>query len=260
VSCTAKKTRSEPLAADGDVGTEEKPLLITQSVQFGCGIVEIKREGKEVTALDAPVASWKIDEDFAAGDETVYRLSGLGPDGVRFTAEMTAMDCNYSGYGYPAQMSEDLVIPTFERLLAADRVGAGHRAGAAGASGTAATGERSGVMTQTKRNKSPKSRPGTRRKPTCCLCNIESDSDSFVRTRDGAAHKSCLDAFRENPNLYKPQNLQLTKDLIEKHLYAIWRQKAGPARDNADKTKKPDQRERCGPTAPLDPDRFDETQ
>jgi hypothetical protein len=205
-------------------------LLITQSAQFrfSCRIAEIRREGKKVTALDAPVASWEIDEDFAAGDETVYRLSGLGPNGVRFTAEMTAMDRNYSGHGWPAAMDEDLVIPTFKRLLAADLVGAGHRAGAAGAS-AAATGERSGVMTQTKRNENPKSRPGTRRKPTCCLCNNACDSDSFVRTRDGAAHKSCLDAFRENPNLYSPQNLQLTKDLIKKHLYAIRRQKAGAA-------------------------------
>jgi len=209
----------------------EKTLLITQSVQlrFRCRIVEIKREGKEVAALDAPVASWEIDEDFAAGDETVYRLSGLGPNGVRFTAEMTAMDCNYSGYGYPAAMDEDLVIPTFERLLAADLVGAGHRAGAAGASAAAATGEWSGVMTQSKRNENPKSRPGTRRKPTCCLCNNACDSDSFVRTRDGAAHNRCLDAFRENPNLYSPQDLQLTKDLIEKHLHAVRRQKAGAA-------------------------------
>jgi hypothetical protein len=227
-------------------------LLITQSRQFrfSCRIVEIKREGKKVTALDAPVASWEIDEDFAAGDETVYRLSGLGPDGVRFTAEMTAMDRNYSGHGWPAAMSEDLVIPTFERLLAADLVGAGHRAGAAGASAAAATRERSRVMTQTKRNENPKSRPGTRRKPTCCLCNNACDSDSFVRTRDVAAHKSCLDAFRENPNLYSPQNLQLTKDLIEKHLYAIRRQKAGPARNDADEDEKTDQRERRGPTTP----------
>jgi len=95
-------------------------LLITQSAQFrfNCRLVEIRREGKKVTALDAPVASWEIDEDFAAGDETVYRLSGLGPNGVRFTAEMTAMDRNYSGYGWPVTMSEDLVLPTFERLLA----------------------------------------------------------------------------------------------------------------------------------------------
>ena len=206
-------------------------MLITQSAQFrfSCRIVGIKREGKKVTALDAPVASWEIDEDFAADDRTVYRLSGLGPNGVRFTAEMTAMDCNHRGYGWPAAMSEDLVIPTFERLLAADLVGAGHRAGATGTPAAAATGERSGVMTQTKRNENPKSRPGTRRKPTCCLCNNACDSDSFVRTRDDAAHKSCLDAFRENPNLYSPQNLQLTKDLIKKHLYAIRRQKAGAA-------------------------------
>ena len=204
-------------------------MLITQSAQFRCRIAKIKREGKKVTDLDAPVTSWEIDEDFAAGDETVYRLSGLGPNGVRFTAEMTAMDCNYRGHGWPAAMSEDLVIPTFERLLAADLVGAGHRADADGASVAAATGERSGVMTQTKRNENPKARPGTRRKLTCCLCNNVCDSDSFVRKRDGAAHKNCLDAFRENPNLYSPQNLQLTKDLIEKHLYAIRRQKAGAA-------------------------------
>ena len=197
-------------------------MLITDTAKsFSCRIVKIEREGKKVAASDVPVAAWDIDESFNVGKVTVYRLSGLGPNGVRFTAEMTAMDCGYSGYGWPVAMSEDLVIPTFERLLAADLVGAGHRAGASAA---AATGERRGVMTQTKRNENPKSRPGTRRKPTCCLCNNVCDSDSFVRKRDGAAHKSCLDAFRENPNLYSPQNLQLTKDLIEKHLYAIRRQ------------------------------------
>ena len=206
-------------------------MLITQTKEFafGCHIVEIKREGRKVMASEVPVVAWDIDEDFSMGKATIYRLSGLGPNGVRFTAEMTARDCDYSGHGWPAKMDEDLVIPTFERLLAADLVGAGHRAGAAGASAAAATGEWSGVMTQSKRNENPKSRPGTRRKPTCCLCNNACDSDSFVRTRDGAAHNRCLDAFRENPNLYSPQDLQLTKDLIEKHLHAVRRQKAGAA-------------------------------
>jgi len=101
-------------------------LKVTDTARsFFCEIVEIKREGKKVTALDAPVASWEIDEDFAAGDETVYRLSGLGPNGVRFTAEMTAMDPRYEGHGWPAQMSDDLVMPTFERLLAKGQADAG---------------------------------------------------------------------------------------------------------------------------------------
>jgi hypothetical protein len=98
----------------------EKPLLITQRAQstFKCLIVWIEREGKKVTTLDAPVAAWNIDESFSAGKLTMYRLSGLGANGVKFTAEMTARDCGYSGYGWPAAMSEDLVIPTFERLVA----------------------------------------------------------------------------------------------------------------------------------------------
>jgi hypothetical protein len=98
----------------------EKPLLITHSAQstFSCRIIEIEREGKKVTALGAPVAGWNIDESFSAGKVTVYRLSALDLNGFRFTAEMTARDCGYSGYGWPATMSEDLVTPTFEKLLA----------------------------------------------------------------------------------------------------------------------------------------------
>jgi hypothetical protein len=34
---------------------------------------------------------------------------------------MAAKDCDYSGYGWPAQMSDELVLPTFERLLAEGR-------------------------------------------------------------------------------------------------------------------------------------------
>jgi hypothetical protein len=120
VSLHCKKTRSELLAADADVGTEEQPLLVTHSTKFtfSCCIAGIEQEGKKVTALDVPVASWNIDESFSAGKATVYRLSGVAANGVTFTAEMTVRDCDYRGYGWPAAMSEDLVIPTFERLLA----------------------------------------------------------------------------------------------------------------------------------------------
>jgi hypothetical protein len=97
----------------------EDVMDVTENIKrtFNCRIVEIKCEGKNVRALDAPVASWEIVESFSEGKFTVYRLSGLGPNGERFTAEMTAKDLDYSGYGWPAAMNEDLVIPTFEKLL-----------------------------------------------------------------------------------------------------------------------------------------------
>jgi hypothetical protein len=95
-------------------------LLITHIAQstLSCHIVKIEREGKMVTALNAPVGPWNIDESFSTGKVTVYRLLGFGMNAVRFTAEMTVKDCDYRGHGWPATMSEGLVIPTFDRLLA----------------------------------------------------------------------------------------------------------------------------------------------
>ena len=107
------------LEAANDERYRREKAQVAQNVQlrFRCRIVDIKRDGKDVAAVDVPVA-WEVDESFGEGKATVYRFSGVGPDGVRFSAEMTARDLSYSGHGWPTEMSEDLVMPTFQRLLA----------------------------------------------------------------------------------------------------------------------------------------------